>query len=400
MRNMSVICMALLISFLFLSGCWNGKELNERALWIATGWDLAEDGEIEISGQIIIPANLQTQQNASGGNAQSFFTISAKGKNVLDAQQNLQTKLPREAFMGQRRVIFFGEKFAKHGVKKKMDVNQRATEVSLRADLFVVKGGTAKELLTLSNPLEKTPATAALKEHKQSGGRGDTAYLKFLIAANKKGIRPSIPTIEITESIESMSGEAADTPNQKLLRIAGVSVFDKNLKMRGHLNNEENRYLLWIMGLLKKMTISISEKKGNASIKLTKIKCNIKPQYSGDNQIRFVVNLNGEGAVLESNFGLNLKDKKSLHLLEKKFEKEVQKHAEQTIKKVQKEYGTDIFGFGEVIHRKNPIRWRSLKDEWDHIFPTTNISVEAKIKINNIGTEGSSVISMGSGRKQ
>ncbi|MCJ8008407.1 Ger(x)C family spore germination protein [Lederbergia wuyishanensis] len=399
MKKMSAICMVLLISFLFLSGCWDRKELNDRAIWLSTGWDLAEDGEVEISGQIIIPGNLQMQQGG-GGTTPSFFTISAKGKNVLDAQQNLQTKLPREAFLGQRRVIFFGEKFAKHGVRKKMDVNQRTPEVSLRADLFVVKGGTAKEILTLSNPLERIPASAALKEHRENGGRGDTAYLNFLIAANKKGFRPSIPTIEMSDSIEGKSGGQKDSPNQKLVRLAGVSVFDRNLKMLGYLNNEENRDLLWIMGILKKRTITISEKKGNASINLTKIKCNIKPNYSKVNQIRFIVNLEGEGQVLESNYAYNLKEKKYNRLLEKKFEKEIQDQVEQTIKKVQREYGMDIFGFGEVIHRKDPIKWKSLKNKWDQIFPTTNISVEANIKIKRIGSEGPSVINKESESKR
>ncbi|MGR5961558.1 Ger(x)C family spore germination C-terminal domain-containing protein [Bacillus paranthracis] len=33
------------------------------------------------------------------------------------------------------------------------------------------------------------------------------------------------------------------------------------------------------------------------------------------------------------------------------------------LKKVQKQYGTDIFGFGEAIHRKYPSEWKGLKKE-------------------------------------
>ena len=79
-------------------------------------------------------------------------------------------------------------------------------------------------------------------------------------------------------------------------------------------------------------------------------------------------------------------------MLEKKFEKEAQKQVQQTINKVQEEYGMDIFGFGEVIHRKNPIRWKSLKDHWDQTFPNTAITVKANIKINRIGKEGPDVL--------
>ncbi|AZU60053.1 Ger(x)C family spore germination protein [Neobacillus mesonae] len=394
MKKYSVFRFGLCFSLLFLSGCWDRKELNDRAIWLATGWDVAEKGEIEISGQIVIPANVQTQSGGGSGSAsgQGFFTISAKGKNVSDAMQNMQTKLPREAFFGQRRVVFLGEEFAKRGLKGYFDANQRASDVSLRADLFVVKGGKAKDLLRLPNPLEKSPAVSALKEHKQSGGRGDTAYLKFLTAATRDGIRPSVPSMEISSSIEGEKGGKENSPNPKVVRLSGVTVFDRNLKMIGFLNTEENRDLLWVMGLLKKMTISTTHSKGGASINLTKIDCKIKPIFNQNNQVSFKVILKGEGALQESNSGMDMEYTENLKILNKKFEKIAEKQVQRTIEKVQKEYGQDIFGFGEAVHRKHPIRWKSLKDDWDQTFPKTNISVTAQIKIKRIGMDGPSVL--------
>ncbi|GHI01316.1 Ger(x)C family spore germination protein [Neobacillus kokaensis] len=393
MKKYSAIRFCLCLNLLFLSGCWDRKELNDRAIWLATGWDVAETGEIEISGQIVIPANVQTQGGSGGASQQGFFTISSRGKNVSDALQNMQTKLPREAFFGQRRVVFLGEEFAKRGLKEYFDVNQRASDVSLRSDLFVVKGGKAKDLLTVPNPMEKSPAVTSLKEHRQSGGRGDTAYLNFLIAANLDGIRPSVPVMEMSSSIEGEKGGKVDSPNPKVVQLAGVTVFNRNLKMLGYLNNEENRDLLWVMGLLKKMTISTPQSKGGSSINLTKIDCKIEPIFSQKNdQVSFKVILKGAGALQESNSGLDFEYSENLKLLNKKFEKVAEKQVQRTIEKVQKEYGQDIFGFGEAIHRKHPIRWKTLKDNWDQTFPKTKISVTAQIKIKRIGMEGPSVL--------
>jgi spore germination protein KC len=295
-------------------------------------------------------------------------------------------------------VVFLGEEFAKRGLKREFDTYQRNPDISLRTDIFVVKGDTAKKLLTISNPMEKSPAVTALKEHKESGGRGDTAYVSFLMAANKAGIRPSIPVIEISHSIEGMSNE--HSANKKIVQMAGVSVFDSELKMLGYLSEEENRDLLWVMGLLKKMTISIAKKERNASINLTKIACNITPKFDKHNQVSFTVYLEGLGTLQENNSGLDMTYTKNLKILEKKFEKKAQKQVQQTIAKVQKEYGMDIFGFGEVIHRKNPIRWKSLKNHWEQTFPDTVITVKAKIKINRIGMEGPDVLLKESGSKK
>jgi spore germination protein KC len=385
----TVLCFAVCFSLLFITGCWDRKELNDRAIWLATGWDLAENGGVEISGQIIIPSNVQTQGGGVGvgGTGKGFFTISATGKNVQDALEKMQAKLPREAFIGQRRIIFIGEEFAKNGLKKRFDSNSRNPDASLRTDMFVIKGGKAKDIIKIANPLEKTPAFATLKEHRQSGGRGDTAYLKFLVAANREGIRPSVPSIKISDSLEGEAGKG-DSPDPKVLRIAGVSLFDKNLKLIGFLNDEGNKNMLWVMGILKKNSISIQKNGGTSSLNLTKIRSIIEPNFGKNKKLSFTVTLVGEGALTESNSGLNMENTNNLKFLEKEFEKEVQKHIQQTITKVQKEYGIDIFGFGEVIHRKNPIRWKALKTNWDQTFSETNITVRAKIKIKRIGMEG------------
>lgn len=387
MKKSSVICLGLGISLLFLSGCWDRKELNDRAIWLATGMDVDEEGDIEVSGQITLPAK-ESQGGGDGGGekSKSFVILSAKGRNVWDALQNLQTKLPREAFFGQRRIIFVGEDLAKRGLKEELDIYNRDPQTSLRSGIFIVKGGKAKEAIAISNPLEKYPAIATLKEHRESGGRGDTAYLHLLTAANLEGIRPSIPTMEISTTTEG------DSPSTPILRLSGVGVFDRDVKMLGYLNAEEDRELLWVLGLLKKMSISLPRKEGNYSINLTKIDCKIKPRFTTFNQVRFDVKLKGEGELLESNSELNMMHTKNLELLEKKFEKEVQERVQKTIEKVQKEYGMDVFGFGEVIHRKHPMRWRVLKDQWDQTFPNTDVSVKADIKIKRIGMEGPAVL--------
>ncbi|QCJ40668.1 Ger(x)C family spore germination protein [Bacillus sp. S3] len=392
MKKNTVLCFGLCLPLLFLSGCWDRMELNDRAIWLATGWDTAENGGVEVSGQIVIPANVQTQGGGGGAAQQGFFTISAKGKNLGDAMQNMQTKLPREAFFGQRRVVLFSEEFAKRGLKNELDMNSRASDVSLRADVFVVKGSTAKEFLTVANPLEKSPAASALKEHRQSGGRGDTSYLKMLIAANREGIRTTIPAIEISSSLEGVKTGKEDSPNPKLFRITGVSVFDHNIKMLGFLNAAENKDMLWVMGILQKMNISIPKQEGNASITLTKIKSKIEPKFGKNNQLKFTVSLTGEGALTESNSELDVEYTDNLKLLEKKFEKEAQKQVQQTITKVQEKYGLDIFGFGEVIHRKHPIRWKKLRTNWDQTFSQADISVRATIKIKQIGMDGPSLL--------
>ncbi|MGF6952518.1 spore germination protein KC [Neobacillus sp. B4I6] len=387
-----ILRLGLCFSFLFISGCWDRKELNEQAIWLASGWDVAENDDVEVSGQIVIPSNIQTQGGGGGTMQKGFFTISARGKNLSDALQNIQTKLPREAFSGQRRVIIFGEQFARRGLKRDLDNTQRRADVSLRTDVFVIKGSTAKKALSVANPLENPPAIATLSEHELSGGRGNTAYLSLLMAATSDGLRPSIPVLEFSSSQEGVKKGKADSANPPLLRVAGVAIFDKNLKMQGILNMEENRHMLWVMGILKNFTIGFKKKDINASLTLNKLSSKIEPHISKNQQITFTVTLKGEGSLKENNSGLDVQYPNNLKRLEKKFEKISQKQVQQTVTKVQKKYGLDIFGLGEVIHRKKPNQWKSLKYDWDKKISEAGIIVKTDIKIKELGMDGPSLL--------
>ena len=387
-----ILRLGLCLSVLFISGCWDRKELNEQAIWIGSGLDVANDDGVEFSGQIVIPSNIQTQGGGGGTMQKGFFTISAKGNNLSDSLQNIQSKLPREAFSGQRRVIIFGEQFARRGLKRELDNSQRRAEVSLRTDVFVIKGATAKKALSVSNPLEKPPITATLGEHEQSGGRGNTAYLDLLMAATSDGLRPSIPVLEFSSSQDGGKKGKADSANPPLLRMAGIAIFDKNLKMQGILNMEENRHMLWVMGIQKTLTIGVKKKDVNASLTLDKLSSKIEPHISKNQQITFTITLKGDGSLKENNSGLDVRYPNNLKRLEKEFEKISQKQVQQTVTKVQKEYGLDIFGLGEVIHRKNPNQWKLLKYDWDKNFSEATIIVKTDLRIKEIGMDGPSLL--------
>jgi len=374
---------------MLLTGCWDRVELNDRAIWLATAWDVAEDGDIIVSGQIAIPANIQTQGET--GDALPYFIVTGKGQSVGEVLDNIQKKLPRKAFFGQRRVVLFSEEFAKHAIKEHLDNISRTPLHSLRGAMFVVKGSTAKDALLQQNPLEKLSAIAILNEHRLIGGRGDTLYLQFLIASQLDGIYPTLPILEIAHMADEEI-EAKGTEPIQVMRIAGVSLFDKDLKLKGMLDNRDNRNLLWVMGMLEKDTLIAEHEMGNASINLYKISSKIKPKIDNGRLLGFTIYLNGTGSLEENNSSLDVRKPSNLKKLEIEFEKSIQKQALATIEKVQEEFGLDIFGFGEVIHRDQPKRWNEIKDNWDDIFSELKFTVEADIKIKEIGLDGPSIL--------
>ena len=63
----------------------------------------------------------------------------------------------------------------------------------------------------------------------------------------------------------------------------------------------------------------------------------------------------------------------------------VKEHVLGTIKTVQKDYGVDIFGFGEVVSRQDYKNFKKVKDHWDEAFKDAEIDVAVNIKMRRAG---------------
>ncbi|NRD77000.1 Ger(x)C family spore germination protein [Bacillus sp. BRMEA1] len=380
MSRNKTLFMIMVIALFFLSGCWDRKELNDLAIELGWGLDKEKNNQIRITAQFIIPSNVGTSQTGGGGGkGKSFFIETGTGKDTLEAVQKMQTKLSREVFRGHRRVILLGEKLAKQGLAPILDTYSRDPEIRLRADALIVKGHTAKQFLEASYPLESIPALGALKEHMQIGGMGDTSLLNFLKAATSEGINPTLPVINLTGS-------------SKGFEVTGIGIFNKNLQLIGFLNPSEQKMFLWIIDRLNQhiLTANMPQGTGNAGLFLTKLNRKIKPSIQG-RTIKCDIVLSGEGVIRENNTKLDLTQAKNLTLLEHVFEKATENQASQTLKRVQTQYGTDIFGIGEAIHQKYPSQWKGLKKNWDKQFREVQMSVHASLVIRRVGLTGPSM---------
>jgi spore germination protein KC len=72
--------------------------------------------------------------------------------------------------------------------------------------------------------------------------------------------------------------------------------------------------------------------------------------------------------------------------IESKLADRIRSDAEAAINKAQKEYKSDIFGFGFELFRKNPKLWRTQYEEkWDEIFPDIPVEIKVNAKVINTG---------------
>ena len=91
------------------------------------------------------------------------------------------------------------------------------------------------------------------------------------------------------------------------------------------------------------------------------------------------------GTILEDNCKHNLEDPKVIDEIEKKAEKELKKLAKKGIE-VAKKYETDIFGFGNLLYKKDPDSYKKF-DDWDKDgFTKLDVNIKTNIELKFKGS--------------
>jgi spore germination protein KC len=66
--------------------------------------------------------------------------------------------------------------------------------------------------------------------------------------------------------------------------------------------------------------------------------------------------------------------------LEKNAEHYIEQGVSNLIRRVEEEYGSDIFGFGNAVKIGMPDLWKNLKNSWDEEFK--NLKFETAVSVN------------------
>lgn len=369
-----------------LTGCWSSRELNELAIVTALGIDKTDNGYL-LSVQIINTGEIAGKNSSGRAEVVRFMK---SGDTVFDAFRKLSTEAPRKIYVAHLRVVVFGEEMAREGIGKTLDVLSRDHE--MRSDFFltVAKGSTAFDILSVETALEKLPANQlynALEASEKVWAPTMAVTLDELInSIVSKGKEPVLTGIYLHGDPESGSdfNNVERTSPNTFLKIGSLGVFKKD-KLLDWLNVEDSKAVNYITDNVKSTVVNVPCEDGKISIETIRSKTKVKGKIEkGKPKIDISIFSEGNVSDVECKFDLSTPEK--IKELEEKYKNRIKNGIEGSLKKVQKDYQSDIFGFGEVIHRVNPKAWKRLEPNWDQEFENLEISVKVNAKIRHLGT--------------
>ena len=388
-------CMfVLLILSLLLTGCWDRRELNELGITLALGIDKVED-EYQVTAQVVVPSEI-AMKSSTGRSPVTLFQ--AKGETVYEALRKLTKNSPRKIYPGHLRMLVIGEDLAEEGIGESLEFLSRDWE--LRSDFYVViaKDLTAEEVLNVTTTLEAIPANKmfnTLKASEKAWAATHGVILDELITdLTDEGKEAVLTGILVTGNQEigtSKQNVESITPAARIV-YDDVAVFKKD-KLVGWLTERESKGYSEIINDVQNTVTSIScPEEGKATIEIIQLDSKMKGKINkGKPEVD--VNIKVKGNIGEVECQINLTEQKSIVELEKITEKKVEETINMTIESVQKQYESDIFGFGEAIHRSNPKEWKKIKEQWrDEGFSELSANVKVDVKLQHTGTVSNSYL--------
>jgi spore germination protein KC len=401
----------LLVGILTLPGCWSVQEINNLAIVNVMGIDQNDAGEVEVTAVIVKPHTLFSQTVVSGGaeNQQSNFLIeTATGKSIFQAVGRLSSSVPERIYFGHMNVIVFGEQAARERMESSLDFFKREIDFRPNIQLLVTKGAAARMIkstpqLNILPGLElqdlvrfnRFAPTGMVKDISQFANDFSSntidAVTGVIQSASKQGIeigqegRPN--NIESKTQKNGMNTKGrTSTENQQdipqVLSLTGTAVF-KGAQLKGFLDEQESRGLLWIQGELKNEIVVLhcgENDKGTVSLNVSDTQAELSPRISKGTP-KMAVNIQVNADIGEFTCSDNDLDSVRIERLNKQLEDQVHEDISDVLNKAKNQWQTDIFGFGKAFYRKLPKEWNQLAPQWRN-GQLRKLPIEVKVSAN------------------
>lgn len=375
-KKMNFSIMIFILYFLMLSalsGCLGAREINDLEIVIGMGVDKDESpGSILLTAQVVKEDTAgKASGDGSGGDSKAFWNVSSRGNSIFDAVRQMTYKTGNRLFISHNQAVIFGNDLAAEGLQEYIDFFLRAHEMRPTA-LILIAEDRASDVLNAKPETEKFPAINIAKLVETYGFTSNfykvnmKDFASCLMSATTAPIAPLVSIIQDDEG--------------KDVYVSSMVAFKKG-KMVGKLNHNEVRGLLWILGKVKSGVIIVSSpnEQGKAVLEIIRAKSKVTPEIK-DGKIVMYIKITEESSLSEQTTTENLATNEALEKIQKATAEVIRQEVMAAFDK-SIEINADIFGFGEMLHKKYSKEWKTLKDNWDEIYPTIklNINVETKI---------------------
>lgn len=375
MKKCSVkLLLLLFILILPLSGCWNYREINKMSIIAGVAVDKG------INHKYLATLEIVSFKPGRDSEIESK-TIVGEGNSLLEALRNSYNISGQLGYFNHTRVFIISQDVAKTGLFPIVDLLSRSPLIRVTVVILISKADTAQEVL-LAQGLNQPIKSFQIEDSFVAQQRGisqtmEVATYQAINALGNEGTALLLPTV----GVKNHNG-------QPTIELSGTAVFKRD-RLVGLLDGEESKYLLFISnkvhgGILLEYMAKEAKKSTTVSLKVKTNQTRIEPVLVNGKPFMKIA-LRTKVDIWEMDSPANYISDAGQKLLKHRAEKALQENILRVIRKVQQNYGTDIFGFGSRVRGQMPELWRKIKPNWEQLFKELKVDVKVDIEIQESG---------------
>jgi len=376
---------------MFLTSCWNRREIETLGFVLAVGVDkAAEEGKIMLSVQIAKPFALAGPSVVA---ERPFWLVSSTGYTVFEAIRNFLSQSPRRPFWAHNRFILIGEELAREGIMEIIDLFARDGESRRTVQVVIVKGAKAVDLLQAEFELERLPSEGAqgilLGSLAGLGTTVGTELNDLLQMLELPGMEPVALRAEIVDRPPDVDlrGQSKRDVISTSARLSGAAVFKKD-KLVGWLGPKQTRGLLWIKGEIKGTVLVVeypNEQDRLITVEVIRASSKVTPKIiDGKPQIKIEINVEGNLGETQVFFD-PITQLEKWASIERRVAEAIRGEVQSVLDAAQKEYKSDIFGFGTSFYRNYYKEWERMQADWDRLFQELAVEIDIRTGLRRSG---------------
>ncbi|MGI1658673.1 MAG: Ger(x)C family spore germination protein [Desulfitobacterium sp.] len=366
------------LSLLLLTGCWSHRELNAMGIVSGVGVDLTENGQIQLTAQVITPTGAKAKGQEGG--KESVRVLTSVGDTYFDAIRGFMNKSGDRLFYPHTQVIVFGEDMARAGLGPVLDFMQRDPEIRMLTWLLVTEGK-AEDVIrgkSREDSISAMHMSRLIDDYKSASQSIPVNLLDFTNMIYVDGYEPTLGKVKYYEE----KGEPT-------FDVEGGAVF-KGDKFIGWLDGKEARSYLWAMDEVKGGIITYIPDENSfedrISFEIIRTKAKVKPILEEDGTLRVVVEVEAQCNIGEVMNHGEITSTDEFQELKQILTQCVINETKVIVDKSQKELKSDILAFGLAVKRNYPQYWNEHKTEWETIFPELDVEILAHAQVNTRGS--------------
>lgn len=374
LRLIVIFCAAAAL----LAGCWNYREVESLTIVSAMAVDKGRDGyKYHLTFQYLY------MSTGSGGETHAEL-LESDGDTIFDAVRNAITQSRSTLFFCDCKTVILSREIAEEGISPVLDWFDRNVEARITTRLLVCTDNDAGEILKHRADQDEitgfTIARMITSSVNNLGKLPDVQLFELNTLLANEGVEPVLPSIALRVS---------DTDT--LPELQGMAVFKRD-RLLGFLDDIDSRYVLAASGQIFGGVIltDVDGQGGNIALDIEENSIDLSFSLV-DGAPRMGLHVKTLTNLAEENTADSIVKKLGIEKVQEIAAQSEQQKIQSVIWKVQNQYDSDIFGFGDYVRRTNPAYWKEHGEQWDQIFADLPVDVEVQLEITDTSAAGQRV---------